>query len=131
MKGFVRPPLSIPEGAVMVGNSLWVFPDPELARRVLEEDADPQLYGGRCVYYGYPLAARTGTERIWQQLRHQAERLRLSRYRVRYPVRLVGTAVALWSVGYGALIWEGAFVMAGLVLLGLVAAHYHLTRRGA
>lgn len=129
MKGFVQPPLSIPEGAVMVRNSLWVFPDPELARRVLEEDADPQLYGGRCVYYGYPLAARTRTERIWQQLRRQAERLRLGRYRVRHPVRLVGTTVALLGVAYGAVVWEGAFVMTGLVLLGLVALHYHLTRR--
>lgn len=115
----------------MVGRSLYVFPDPELARRVLEDNADPELYGGRCVYYGYPLAARTRGEQIRQQLRRQAARFRLGRYRVRHPFRLVSIPSALAFVAYGASTGKARFAVGGLLLLGLAAAHYHLTRRGA
>lgn len=125
-----RAPLSIPHGSVMVDRSLWVFPDPALAHRVLAEGADPQVYGGHCVFYGGRLAPRTRSERFRQRLKHWLARARArTRWRVRSPFRLVGTWVALAYALYGGATRQLAPLMAGLGLMGIVVLHYHLTRR--
>ena len=121
---------TIPDGAVRIGDSLYVFPDPELALRCLNDGADPQLYGGRCIHYGRPLAPRSRPERLRCRLQRAAEGLQaLRRYRLRHPFRLIAGPVAVGAMGFGLLIRHWGLVVEGLVLLGVVGMHCRLTRR--
>ena len=125
-----RPPVSIPPGAVLIGHSLYIFPDPELAVRVLQQvsngEVPAEVYGGQCVYYGYPLAPYrpSGTR---QALRSLVHRLTRRKRRIRHPVRFIGGLVSIYGVIVGLISRNVDLVLAGLILAAIVTLHQAVT----
>lgn len=102
---------------VKIGRSLWVFADPDMAR-LAAVYREPERFGGRCIFYGYP----THPPRM--------PRRRSRRYRLRWPHRTLGWVISAAFLVAAAVTRDGGLAAFGALAALAVVVDYVTERRG-